>query len=756
MVAPDILAITIDAGELLPAKMIPYVSQTKDEIREEKNAKGDVEKVLLVRDGVTIGNVVGNKREWLTPWERIKGDPLLEFIADDPNTFSVECKDDPNFSVAVQPVVVYRKSRPSHWAQGSGEIASHHTLYLRLSKPLASGNEYLVRFPKLNIETTETRFICNPGKVRSEAVHVNQIGYRPDDPMKQAFVSCWLGTGGAMKLSESIRFAILDDASGKEVFDGIGEVHFPAERPELMAREVNFNGTDVARLDFSLFNTPGRYRIAVDGIGCSYPFDIQDDVWTKAFLTQMRGLFHNRSGVAIGPPYAEFEKPRDMHPDDGYAVTQTSYRAVEKGGEAWQEIPGGDTGIKANGWGGYHDAGDWNPRRVSHMKVTMATLEVFELFPKHFAALDLGIPKTEGIPDMLTEAVFEFSCFRRLQNDNGGVGYGLESKADPLEGETSWTNSFASYAFAPDYASSWYYAAVGARLSRLLKVYSPDLAQDYQASALKAFRFAEQDYARDKLAGKMTGRESAWNAIDDRNLAALELYRLTRDDRFHKIFLEDTVLGDEDPNLFQWGVHVQRDQAFHYARLPDDLGEKKLKANAVSAIKEQAELALKYAEGNAFNLTTCDKGKPQFIGFYSTPDAFDLTRAHYLTGEKRFLVGAVQATQFQSGCNPNNVVYMTGLGANPLKNVFKLDARRTGQNVPAGLVPFGNIDFGKWNHEGIRWPITWFIGKAMHPDAYAWPTHEAYWDLGGWPMLEEFTVDSWSPNVLVWGYLSAR
>jgi len=30
------------------------------------------------------------------------------------------------------------------------------------------------------------------------------------------------------------------------------------------------------------------------------------------------------------------------------------------------------------------------------------------------------------------------------------------------------------------------------------------------------------------------------------------------------------------------------------------------------------------------------------------------------------------------------------------------------------------------------------------------------WDLGGWPMLEEFTVDHWAPNLQVWGYLAAR
>jgi endoglucanase len=756
MAGPNILAIDIQAGELMPTKIVPYVAQPNDQIREEKNAKGQIEKVLLIRDGVTIGNIVGKDRGWLTPWEHIAGDPLLDFIADEPASYTIRSPNDANYSQPLQPVAVNRKSRPLHWAQGSGEVASHHTLYLKLPKPFKSGSEYIIRYPKLNTTTEEFRWTWNAGKIRSDSVHVNQIGYRPDDPAKRAFVSCWLGTGGSMKLPASMRFAILDEQTNKKVFEGKGELHFPAERPELMAREVNFNGTDVARLDFSAFKTPGRYRIAVDEFGCSYPFEIGDDVWTKAFLTQMRGLFHNRSGIELGPPYTDYQKPRDMHPQDGYPVTQTRYRAVESGGEAWDVIPGGDSGIPANGWGGYHDAGDWNPRRVSHMKVTMAMLEVLDLFPQHFAALELSIPKTHGLPDMLTEAVFEFSCFRRLQQDNGGVGYGLESQGDPIEGEVSWINTFASYSLAPDYAASWYYAATGARLSRLLKTYDARLAEDYQQSAIRAFRFAEEDFAREAAAGKLASRESTWNAIDDRNLAALELYRLTEDNAFHQIFLMDTVLWEPSPNLFQWGKHVQRDHAFQYARLPNHLGDKDMKSKAIQAIREQAELELQYAAGNAFNITTCDKGKPQFIGFYSTPDAVDLVRAHFLTGEQRYLLGAIQSTQFQSGCNPNNLVYMTGLGANPLKNVFKLDARRTGQRVPSGLVPYGNIDFAKWNHQGITWPITWIIGKAMKPSAYEWPTHEAYWDLGGWPMLEEYTVDAWAPNVIVWGYLSGR
>ncbi len=757
LVAPNVLALTIQAGKLTPSELIPYRAEPNDKLREVKNEGGEVEQLLLERRGNTIGWLIGDQRNWLTTYERIDGEPLLDFLADDPATYTLESIDQSATAKGIKPLAVHRKSRVSHWAQGPGELALHHTLYLKLPQNIPHRSKWKLMLGDLNTQQRDVEFNFDVSHVRSDAIHVQQIGYRPDDPIKRAFVSCWLGNGGVLPQPDVVRFLLIDDATGKHVYTGQGQRHFPADQPELMAREANFNGTDVARLDFSDFKQPGKYLLVVEGVGCSYPFEIGRDVWTAAWRTQLRGLYNNRSGIELGPPYTNFKKPRDMHPDDGYKVTRSTYRAVEKGAEAYADVAAGDTGEAVpSGWGGYHDAGDWNPRRVTHMRVTLAMLELFDQYESKLKSFQLGIPPTDGLPDMLTESVFEFSCFRRLQQPDGGIPFEMESKGDPLVGEVSWLNSFGSLVLAADYAGSWCYAGVGGRLSRLLEPYDASLAKDYRDSAVKAFAFAEQDFAKDKAAGKTASRENTWQAIDDRNLAALELYRLTGDQDYHELFLQDSVLTEDQPNLFQYGTHVQRDHAFHYARLPVGLGDQGLKKKAISAIVEQAERALHYADGNAFNLTTCDKGKPQFIGFYTTPDAADLTRAHFLTGEVKYLAGAVQATQFQAGCNPNNLVYTTGIGANPVKNVFKLDARRTGQAVPEGLTPYGNIDFGKWNHNGITWPITWYLGKVTVPDPYAWPTHEAYWDLGAWPMLEEFTVDAWTPNVLVWGYLALR
>ena len=88
---------------------------------------------------------------------------------------------------------------------------------------------------------------------------------------------------------------------------------------------MNFNGTDVLRMDFSRFSTPGRYRLYVEGIGCGYPFEIGPGTWDHAFRVQMRGFYHQRSGIALGPPYTTYVKPRDHHPDDGVPVFLSKY-----------------------------------------------------------------------------------------------------------------------------------------------------------------------------------------------------------------------------------------------------------------------------------------------------------------------------------------------------------------------------------------------------------------------------------------------
>ena len=178
-------------------------------------------------------------------FEKLEGDPLLDFVADDPQTFTVTSEDDDTYSNGVRPTAVYRKSKPNDWAQPNGGVAVLHTIYLKLPQPLTPGKSYIVNVGDLNINTAEIAFKDDPARVWSEAVHVNQIGYRPDDPAKRAFLSVWLGTGGAHKYADGLRFNLIDAATGRIAYSGNIALARAANDPEAMWKSQNFNLTDV-------------------------------------------------------------------------------------------------------------------------------------------------------------------------------------------------------------------------------------------------------------------------------------------------------------------------------------------------------------------------------------------------------------------------------------------------------------------------------------------------------------------------------
>ena len=127
-----------------------------------------------------------------------------------------------------------------------------------------------------------------------------------------------------------------------------------------------------------------------------------------------------------------------------------------------------------------------------------------------------------------------------------------------------------------------------------------------------------------------------------------------------------------------------------------------------------------------------------------------MARAHYLTGKAEYLKGVVQSCQFQSGCNPNNIVYTSGLGANPVRHPLHLDSRSSGQPPPVGLTVFGNVDYWNWKGGFWDWPIPLYLSKPniCWPNPYDWPLTEAYFDVYLFVSMDEFVVDAWAPNVL--------
>ncbi len=752
-VAPDVLAVSIRARQVLPGRVEPYVPQPGDEVRP-KDHRAD-----LIRNGQFVAKVVGPKLDTLVYDDQIKGDALLELLAGRTDTWALTSADDPAYREPTAPVKVSRKSKPVEWQHGGwgpGSFAMRHVVYLHLPKALVEGATYRLDCGRINLRETSRDFPYRPRETWSEAVHDCQVGFRPDDPLKRGFLSVWLGTGGAQHYPDGLGFAILQDQGGKEVFRGKLQMARRADQTEEMwvKEPRNWNYTDVLRADFSDFSAPGTYRIYVDGVGCSYPFRIASDTWGWAFRVQMQGFYNQRSGIELGPPYSEYKRPRDFHPADGQRVFQSTYSVLDGGNEQEGLEKGKTDQAVPEGWGGYHDAGDWNPRRITHMRNnTDLLLELLVMHPDYFGGLSWPLPKDYAVPPMLNEIMFEVDCFRRLQLPNGACRYGMETNGDPRDGEVSWRQTMDLYVYAPDPWSGFIYASVAARLAGVLERYDTGLAAVYLDSAVRAMEWSETEWARIREQPKVKDR---WEIPDDRNFAAIELYRVTGEKRWLDIFLQDTVLTAPKPELFAWGRHVQPSAAFSYCLLPDALADPAMKARARAALLELADRALHYAEGNAWGLTTSDRGRPLFQFFYSVPQAVDLVRAHYLTGDARYLRGVLQACLFPGGANPENATFTVGAGADWPHEPLKVDARITGQPTPIGQTVYGPLDYLHWQDDFHTWPMNGLLGGVNVPGPYEWPVPEAFYDIWIYVSQDEYTVEGFGQNGYVWGYLAGR
>ncbi len=754
--APDVLALEIVAGRITPCTLVAYQPLASD---TRTPGQGQAPPHLM-RGGSDVGLLLGppGREDALMSVEGFSGDPLLLAECDDPANYRVTSSDDPGFASAVAPTTVWRKSKAEDWQQPAQPgIVVCHRVYLQLPRALQPGRTYDIAVGAVNTDRAAIRLEFATATAWTESIHVDQLGFRADDPLKRAFLSVWLGAGGAQAFPAQLAFHLVDAVNGARIWDGVVGPAWPADRPETMATTRNFNGTDVAVLDFSACTAPGRYRLEVEGVGCSYPFAIGPAPWATAFQVQMKGFYNQRSGVELGPPYTTFRRPICLKP--GVAgcmpVTQSRYSILDAQGG----LAAGDTGVAVpEAWGGYHDAGDWNPRRITHMTTTTFwQLELFQLFPAYFGALALTIPDDAPGPDLLKECQFELDCFRRLQLPDGGCRFGIETDGDPELGEVSWKQRLPIYVYAPDALSCWTYAAVAARAAQVLAPFAAAKAAVYRDGALQAMAWAEARLAALRADGTWA-RHGELATI--RLRAAVCLYALTRDERWNAPFIAGSALAGDDAPVSA-GDQAVRDAAFAYARLPAGQGDAPVRARARRILIADAESALRYQRGNAFGLTADDPGRPQFIGFYSTAHgAVCLLRAHALTGDARYLAGALAASLFPLGANPSNLVYTSGLGSACVKPL-NLDAMATGQAPPIGLTPYGNIDLQRWGTGAdsgwITWPITWFVGPRTQPECVAWPVAEAYWDVRGWPSYSEFCIDqTMGPNAYVWGYLAAR
>ena len=755
LVHTNILGITIADGYAVRGTQIPYVSQPGDTVFDSGGSH------WVRRNGVVIGNLVVSNTILRTV------DVLVNRLADagllaNAAAWRIFSAADPNYSATVTPTRVYRKSRFSFVGQLSDsnrDAPRQHSMYMQLPRLLQPGAAYTVVFPPGTV--TNHTFVFDPPAMRSEAVHVSQAGFHPDVAAKVAFLSCWLGDGGVTTFSTNLRFFVLNDATGATQYQGriqLARAAAQAEDPGF--RNRNYTGTDVFVMDFSALSTPGRYRVYVEGIGCSFPFEISDGAWLATFRVMARGLYHQRSGVALGPPYTDYVRPRCFHPDDGVIVYHSNCGLMDSGDglnargtdtDNFGNLNAGrTTQIVANAWGGYFDAGDWD-RRIQHLDCTRLLLELADVFSNRFDSISLNIPEsTNRLPDIVDEALFNLDCYRRMQTPAGGIRGGIESESHPKYGEGSWQESQVVMAYAPCMWSSYIYAGDAARAACILQRYDPALALVYSNSALRAMAWAESVFATNDY------HPPPYQVTDARNRAAIELFRLTGNAAWHSLFYTTCmVTSDTTPPV--GASYDQADALFTYLRTFRTGTSTLLKNRYCAALTNYAIPMLDYLNTHAFRWGIDNPWKPIGWGRVSAPELKHLLRAHALSGDPRFLRATLLGLQYATGANPLNQAFTTGLGTNAIEFPLVCDMRTSSQPAPAGITTFGPYDIGTYANTGTSaddWFYYYYVRVCAYPHYTNWAPLEAYFDSFIHPTTHEFTIQQTIGfNAYAWGYL---
>lgn len=653
------------------------------------------------------------------------GAPLDHAAAMDPANYEIVSEKDPNYRTPLRPTKAFRKSKVSGtaWNWPDPDFTLEHTIYLRLPKKLIQGGRYRIAFnPKLHSDVPARPFAFDAFKNVSEAVHVNIIGYQPSHPMKSADLYMWLGDGGARDYSAYVgrRTYLVDVKSGKS--KPAGKVAFwkPSGRD---AGGWNLTQSDVWNCDFSHFRTPGTYRLVVEGVGCSQPFQIQNDVYRTPYQTSVKGFFFMRIGE--GKDFKPVPRQPRYIPDKDpvgfkvYLTTMSPWHPDWKklGGDPWDnkdwskyKEPGNPT--NPNAWGGHSDAADWD-RHAGHISIIWDLLLPYLLSNGKLKEDDLGIRESgNGIPDLLDEARYEIDFWLRLRDQKGGYSFGLNN-ATP--------DDKAMFQAAARPFMAWANAANAAMLADAFRIAKkPDLAAKYRAAAQEAWRVAgdeDLDFKYGIGNGSIRGR-------DLKMMAAAHLYNVTGERRYEDAMAKESVVTGPASNTEEVDKHNQLWATAAYLMCAKHAWRPIHHAGLLANMKSSVLVEARQKNVAPSQSRPSRRSSDDAYGWFQTVQEVQrLCVAHAAAGGEDLLKALILEADYGLGRNPLNMTQMTGLGARHPQEIYTSGRFDGIPDVHPGHTPYMNAD--AWS-PGFMGDPQWYASRG-YPAWSQWPHGEALW-----------------------------
>ncbi len=543
--------------------------------------------------------------------------------------------------------------------------ACDHHIYLQVPA-LVNGTSYTLQSPH-----GEKSFVFDDRNIFCESIKSNQSGYSALSKVRYANFAIWLGDGGSRQISGDLpAYTVFKPANGAIIARGT---------LQSIGADAS-SGDFVYRIDLSAVPEGGPYQIAVKGCGCSYPFGVGGDFSRRLGYVSFRSLYHQRCGCPIVEPYAWNIKPDPCHT----TIWQVNGRIAE----ASLVVTGNEPAFTA--YGGYHDAGDAD-RRTYHMNVPVTLMTTYEAFPQLFTDDQFNIPdqfdeqyhilgKGNGIPDILDEAMWGTMFWEYMQETNGQIHWGTETKGySPFTTYAKDLTRFGTEVVDPRSAS--FASGMFMHLARLIKPYNAARSQELQKHAEMALTAA-----------------GAQAPPTHRLYFAVQKYLLTGDEAAHQAVKDLAPSASGYANNYSGAPENFARNGwlasffFSYIVAKDRPADPAIVDQFKAAIKAAADKEISYLAANAYPVGTPANlrwwGSNSAQGQYAYPCLLQWS----LTREQKYIDAASQLMDYVQGLNPIGKCYMTGIGFNRVHNPHDRESaytKKQGWGPRPGILVFG-------------------------------------------------------------------
>jgi hypothetical protein len=712
-------------------------------------------------------------------WDFVDGGG--NFIAPPASAFSVTVNGQP---VAV--TAVGFKRRPLYAPLTKYDLRVDNSLYLQLAAPVADEQEVEVTNPDGSLwSAASMKFSTVVDPLRySPAIHVNQEGYLPKFS-KKAMVGYYAGSFGELLIPTTGGFKLVNAANGKTAFKG-----------QLVQRKdsgYTYSPTpyqNVYEADFTSFKGNGEYRLVVPGMGASLPFLVDHGVAMSFARGYALGLYHQRCGTGTAMPYTRFTHDK----------CHTGPVAVPSSADAfpftWGKIAEYANTLNANNppqsapaltspsamlfpfvnqgplevSGGHHDAGDYSKYTINSASLIHYLMFAVDSLDGVASFDNMGIPESgDGISDVMQEAKWEADYLAKMQDSDGGFYFLVYPQGREYEGNVTPDHGDPQLVWPKTTSVTAASVAALAQCasSPAFKKAYPQVAKVYLQKAKLGWQFlmnAISKYGKNGAYQKITHYGDDFADNDELAWAACQMYLATGDDSIHKLLL--SWFNPADPATWRWGWihmsqcygHTIRSYAFalktHRVASAKALDATFL-ANCEAEIATAGDDVLSWSQANAYGTSFPPQTKAvNAAGWYFSADqAFDMAVAYQLNAKPGYLDAMLENMNYEGGCNPANVSYVTGLGWKKSRDIVSQWHVNDKRTLPPSGLPSGNIQDG-FSYLNTYGPE---LGGLCFPsDSASAPT--PFYDRWGdsWNVTTEMVVLNSGRALGTLGFLAAK